>query len=94
MRHSKINKHVIATGGQEHELKLFDIERQTRIFLEKNVALDWLQLRVPIWISDIDFLPYTDEIVTVGRYGHVRSWLIHIMQLVKYIYILYIKKIF
>lgn len=88
MRHSKINKHIIATGGQEHELKLFDIERKTRIFLEKNVTHDWLQLRVPIWISDIDFLPHTEQIVTVGRYGHVRSWLIHnsIMQLVKYIY--------
>lgn len=74
MRHSKINKHVIATGGQEHELKLFDIERKTRIFLEKNVAHDWLQLRVPIWISDIDFLPHTEQIVTVGRYGHVRLY--------------------
>ena len=78
MRHSRINKQIIATGGQEHALKLFDIEKQTQIFIEKNVPPDWLQLRVPIWISDIDFLPGTEEIVTTSKYGYVRSWLIYV----------------
>lgn len=73
MRHSRINKQIIATGGQEHALKLFDIEKQTQIFIEKNVPPDWLQLRVPIWISDIDFLHGTEEIVTTSKYGYVRS---------------------
>ncbi|XP_068988668.1 WD repeat-containing protein 74 [Bombus flavifrons] len=74
MRHSRINKHIIATGGQEHALKLFDIEKQTQIFIEKNVPPDWLQLRVPIWISDIDFLHGTEEIVTTSKYGYVRLY--------------------
>lgn len=72
MRHSKTNKHLIATGGQEHMLKLFDIERQIQIFSEKNLPHDWLQLKVPIWISDIEFFPNTEQIVTVSKYGHVR----------------------
>ncbi|XP_076748602.1 WD repeat domain 74 lethal (2) k09848 isoform X1 [Xylocopa sonorina] len=74
MRHSKINKRIIATGGREHKLKIFDIERQTQMFVEKNLPHDWLQLRVPIWISDIEFLPNTEQVVTVGRYGHVRLY--------------------
>lgn len=73
MCHSKINRNIIATGGQEHCLKLFDLERREQTFVEKNVPHDWLQLRVPIWISDIDFLPNTEQIVTVDRHGHVSS---------------------
>lgn len=72
MRHSKINKNIIATGGNEHKLKLFDLDRQAQVFIEKDMSHDWLQLRVPIWISDIDFLPSTEQIVTVSRHGHVR----------------------
>nr|XP_034196021.1 WD repeat-containing protein 74 [Osmia lignaria] len=71
MRHSKINKKIIATGGFEHYLKLFDLEKQKQVFQAKNVPPDWLQLRVPVWISDMDFIPTTENIVTVGRYGHV-----------------------
>ncbi|KAK1128297.1 hypothetical protein K0M31_002767 [Melipona bicolor] len=74
MRHSRIKKEIIATGGQEHALKLFDIEKRVQIFTEKNVPHDWLQVRVPIWISDVDFLPGTEEIVTTSKYGHVRLY--------------------
>lgn len=73
MRHSRVKKEIIATGGQEHALKLFDIEKRVQIFTEKNMPHDWLQIRVPIWISDVDFLPGTEEIVTTSKYGHVRS---------------------
>ncbi|KAG7197165.1 hypothetical protein KM043_007247 [Ampulex compressa] len=74
MRHSKANKNIIATGGREHKLKLFDLEKQAQTFVEKNLPHDWLQLRVPIWISDIGFLPNTDHVVTTGRYGHIRLY--------------------
>lgn len=73
MRHSKINKNIIATGGNEHELQLFDLQKQQRTFRGKNVPHDWLQLRVPIWISDIDFLPNSEQVATVGKHGHVRD---------------------
>ncbi|XP_017890908.1 WD repeat-containing protein 74 [Ceratina calcarata] len=74
MRHSRANKHVIATGGFENQLRLFDLNRQRQIFIEKNLSHDWLQLRVPVWISDIDFLPDTELVATVSRHGHVRLY--------------------
>ncbi|XP_020280603.1 WD repeat-containing protein 74 [Pseudomyrmex gracilis] len=74
MCHSRVQRNTIATGGLENRLKIFDLEKQTLIFSEKNLPHDWLQLRVPIWISDLDFLPETQQIVTVGRYGHVRLY--------------------
>lgn len=73
MCHSRVQRNVIATGGLEHRLKLFDLEKQVSIFSEKNLSHDWLELRIPIWISDLNFLPGTEQIATVGRYGHVRN---------------------
>jgi len=73
MCHSRTQKNVIATGGLENRLKLFDLEKRTSIFNEKNLSHDWLELRVPIWISDLNFLPGTQQIATAGRYGHVNS---------------------
>lgn len=78
MCHSRVQQNIIATGGQEHILKLYDLEKQALIFNEKNLRHDWLELRVPIWISDMNFLPETQQIATVGRYGHVRIRLIYI----------------
>lgn len=74
MCHSHIEKNIIATGGLENRLKLFDLEKRTSIFSEKNLSHDWLELRVPIWISDLHFLPGTQQIATAGRYGHVRLY--------------------
>ncbi|KAH0953305.1 hypothetical protein HN011_002566 [Eciton burchellii] len=74
MCHSRVQKNIIATGGLENRLKLFDLEKRTSIFSEKNVSHDWLELRVPIWISDLNFLPGTQQIATAGRYGHVRLY--------------------
>ncbi|KAL6261201.1 hypothetical protein P5V15_008726 [Pogonomyrmex californicus] len=74
MCHSHVEKNTIATGGQENRLKLYDLEKQKQIFNEKNLPHDWLELRVPIWISDLNFLPRTQQIATVGRYGHIRLY--------------------
>lgn len=74
MRHSNINKNIIATGGQENRLKLFDLEKQQQIFNEKNMPHDFLNLRVPIWISDIAYLHDSPKIATVSRYGCVRLY--------------------
>jgi len=75
MCHSRVQKNVIAIGGRENRLKLFDLEKRTSIFSEKNLSHDWLGLRVPIWISDLNFLPGTQQIATAGRYGHVNSFI-------------------
>lgn len=79
MRQSCMQKNIIATGGLENKLKLFDVEKQKSIFNEKNLPHDWLELRVPIWISDLNFLPGTQQIATVGRYGHVNNFFVKLI---------------
>ncbi|XP_034945753.1 WD repeat-containing protein 74 [Chelonus insularis] len=74
MKHSSVNKNIIATGGKEHKLQLFDLEKKIRIFEEKNVRNDWLELRVPQWVSDIGFLPHSQKIATCSRYGYIRLY--------------------
>lgn len=70
MRQHSIDKHIVATGGKENKLKLFDIEKQQSIFEEKNVPHDWLELRVPIWVTDTCFLP-DNSVASCSKYGHV-----------------------
>ncbi|KAL0105609.1 hypothetical protein PUN28_015835 [Cardiocondyla obscurior] len=71
MCHSHVRKNVIATGGKENKVKMYDLEKREMIFLEKNLPHDWLNLRRPIWISDLNFLPETQQIIAVGRYGNI-----------------------
>lgn len=71
MCHSRVQKNMIATGGKENKVKLYDLEKQTQTFLEKDLSHDWLNLRKPVWISDLNFLPETQQIASVGRYGHI-----------------------
>ncbi|XP_012541014.2 WD repeat-containing protein 74 [Monomorium pharaonis] len=71
MCHSCEQKNIIATGGTENRLKLWDLETQKMTFVEKSLPHDWLNLRIPVWISDINFLSGSQQIVTVGRHGHI-----------------------
>ncbi|CAI9724885.1 repeat-containing 74-like [Octopus vulgaris] len=60
-----VQTHLIASGGNENPLKLWDINSPTSpIFVSKNVSEDWLRLRVPIMISTINFIPQSSKIVT------------------------------
>ena len=71
--------HQIATGGKENRLQLWDVSRPDAnpVFAAKNVKPDMLELRVPVWVTDICFpdalSPST--VATVSRYGHIRSGL-------------------
>lgn len=40
-------------GGRENDLALYDIETEEPVFKGRNVPNDWLQLRVPIWVTDM-----------------------------------------
>ncbi|KAL7978167.1 hypothetical protein Chor_005154 [Crotalus horridus] len=65
MRQSSEQPHRIATGGKENCLKIWDLHQpQEPIFRAKNVRHDWLDLRVPIWDQDMEFLPGSEKIVT------------------------------
>uniref|UniRef100_A0A8R1TVN8 WD_REPEATS_REGION domain-containing protein n=1 Tax=Onchocerca volvulus TaxID=6282 RepID=A0A8R1TVN8_ONCVO len=63
-----------ATGGKENPLKIWDIEKGEKIFIAKNVRPDELQLRVPIWINDIRFIPKSQNIVTVTGKHQIRLY--------------------
>lgn len=39
MRHSSFNADIIAVGGKENDLKLWNLERKTCTFAAKNVSL-------------------------------------------------------
>ena len=67
---------VIATGGKENELHLWDLNVLERpVFQAKNVPNDKLELRVPVWISGIAFCPENPSRVSVvSKHGHVRQY--------------------
>ncbi|XP_012692694.1 WD repeat-containing protein 74 [Clupea harengus] len=75
MRQNKSQRSRVATGGKENPLKVWDLERPDKpIFIAKNVAQDWLDLRVPIWVRDIAFIPDSDKIVTCTGHHQVRVY--------------------
>ena len=45
----------------------------TSVFMAKNVPSDSLELRVPIWITDLCF-PDQDQVAVVSKHGHVRLY--------------------
>ncbi|KAL3984808.1 WD domain G-beta repeat family protein [Acanthocheilonema viteae] len=63
-----------ATGGKENPLKIWDIEKGEKIFTAKNVRPDELQLRVPIWVNDIRFIPKSQNIVTITGKHQIRLY--------------------
>ncbi|VDN07534.1 unnamed protein product [Thelazia callipaeda] len=63
-----------ATGGKENPLKVWDVEKGERIFLAKNVRPDEFQLRVPVWVNGIRFIPKSQSIVTVTGEHQIRLY--------------------
>ncbi|KAM3958650.1 LOW QUALITY PROTEIN: WD repeat domain 74 lethal (2) k09848 [Aphomia sociella] len=66
---------LFATGGEENDLKIWQIGEPAPVFAAKNLPNDWLQLRRPIWVSDLTFLPGEGELAAVcSRHGYVRLY--------------------
>jgi len=79
---------VVATGGLNEHLKLWDVNAAAAssaeggkdalaakpIFAAKNVKNDWLNLQVRTCIQDIRFIPDSDQIVTCTGYHQVRVY--------------------
>uniref|UniRef100_A0A8C9KPJ3 WD repeat-containing protein 74 n=1 Tax=Panthera tigris altaica TaxID=74533 RepID=A0A8C9KPJ3_PANTA len=75
MRQDPARPHVVATGGKENALKVWDLQgSEEPVFRAKNVRNDWLDLRVPIWDQDIQFLPESQKLVTCTGYHQVRVY--------------------
>jgi len=73
-----ISNHFIATGGKEHDLQIWDLNqiKSGPVFRAKNVPTDSLELRVPIWVTDMCFPDNIskDKVATVSRHGHIRLY--------------------
>ncbi|XP_063084339.1 WD repeat-containing protein 74 isoform X2 [Cavia porcellus] len=75
MRQDPARPHVVATGGKENVLKVWDLQgSEEPLFRAKNVRNDWLDLRVPIWDQDIHFIPGSQKLVTCTGYHQVRVY--------------------
>ncbi|KAG1651012.1 WD repeat-containing protein 74 [Nymphon striatum] len=64
MRQNPTNPSLIATGGKENLLKVWDLNTSKSIFKAKNVPNNWLDIRIPIWVTDIQYLNGGDKIIT------------------------------
>nr|XP_020653033.1 WD repeat-containing protein 74 [Pogona vitticeps] len=75
MRQNPEHPHRVATGGKENCLKVWDLHQpEEPIFRAKNVRNDWLDLRVPVWDRDMQFLPGSEKIVTCTGHHQVRLY--------------------
>ncbi|XP_021540620.1 WD repeat-containing protein 74 isoform X3 [Neomonachus schauinslandi] len=75
MRQDPAHPHMVATGGKENALKVWDLQgSEEPVFRAKNVRNDWLDLRVPIWDQDIQFLPGSQKLVTCTGYHQIRVY--------------------
>ncbi|GAB6021817.1 WD repeat-containing protein 74 [Chamberlinius hualienensis] len=75
MKHNSYFSSQIATGGKENELKIWDLENTKQpIFKAKNVKRDSLDLRVPIWVTDMQFISEGQKIVTATGHHQIRLY--------------------
>lgn len=79
---------IIATGGEERELCIWDLDKIKKdeedenllkiepIFTAKNVKHDFLNLRVPVWVTCIQWLDEDDitKIVIGTGHHHIRVY--------------------
>ncbi|XP_059574483.1 WD repeat-containing protein 74 [Alligator mississippiensis] len=75
MRQNPARPQCVGTGGKENALKVWDLQQpQEPIFRAKNVRHDWLNLRVPVWDRDLQFLPGSEKIITCTGHHQVRVY--------------------
>ncbi|KAG6462825.1 hypothetical protein O3G_MSEX013488 [Manduca sexta] len=67
---------LFATGGEENDLKIWRLGEAEPVFQAKNLPHDWLQLRRPIWVTDLTFLPGEGGRLAAvcSRHGYVRLY--------------------
>uniref|UniRef100_G3MNX6 WD repeat-containing protein 74 n=1 Tax=Amblyomma maculatum TaxID=34609 RepID=G3MNX6_AMBMU len=75
MRQHSQKPGVVATGGKENDLKLWDLEYlQKPVFQAKNVRNDFLDLRVPVWVTDMDFMRGSEKVIAITGHHQVRVY--------------------
>lgn len=72
---NRTESHIIATGGKENPLRLWDLNNSnTAVFTAKNVKNDWLNLRVPVWVTRITFMGDKRLVITGTGHHQVRVY--------------------
>ncbi|XP_033127735.1 WD repeat-containing protein 74-like [Anneissia japonica] len=75
MRKNAEKPNVFATGGKENDLKIWDINNKDEpIFKAKNVKNDFLDLQVPVWMTDVQFLPKSTKVLTGTGHHQIRIY--------------------
>ena len=68
----RVDSNNLGTGGKKNDFKLWNIERPEQpIFRAKNVRNDFLNLEVPVWVTDIAYLPSSEKIACSSAYHKV-----------------------
>nr|CAB3267725.1 WD repeat-containing protein 74-like [Phallusia mammillata] len=67
--------HCVAAGGKENLMKIWDLNATEQpVFKSKNVPPNWLQHRVPVWVTSILFLPEPTKVLTTTGTHNVRIY--------------------
>lgn len=68
----------IGVGGKERDVSIWSLETQQAVFKAKNVTHDTLDMRVPVWVKDLQFLSHGSSngfrAVAGTGYRHVRIY--------------------
>lgn len=57
---------ALAYGGKENDLRVWDLEKKRCAWTAKNVPNDFLDMRVPVWIKDLQFMDPSKIVVATG----------------------------
>jgi hypothetical protein len=60
---------LLAVGGREHDLAVWDVAAGKPVFEARNVAQTTLALRVPVWVAGVAFLPEAGAAAALGGSG-------------------------
>lgn len=74
---SKNKTRLIAFGGKENRLRVWDTVTKKKVFEARNPPDDWLCLRTPVWISGVAFdnnNGNVDHIAAVSRYHELQLY--------------------
>jgi len=75
MKVEKKEQNLMAIGGKENDIQLYDISQKKSIWSAKNVGQDKLDMRVPIWITDIQFFNTNiNKVVCSTAYKEIRVY--------------------
>ena len=67
---------VLVIGGKGNLAQVFDLDTQKEVWKAKNVKKDWLDMEVPIWDKDAQYLNESNgnSFITTTAYGHVMTY--------------------